>query len=97
MRVAIDDRSESVGKKIRDAELGRYPYMLVVGDREQEAGAVAVRSHEEGELGAMPIGRVRRPGQGRDRRARERRRCQPPLCLYTPADLTAGTPNHRRR
>jgi threonyl-tRNA synthetase len=55
VRVEADDRSESVGKKIRDAELGRYPYMLVVGDREQEAGAVAVRSHEEGELGAMPV------------------------------------------
>jgi threonyl-tRNA synthetase len=55
IRVEVDDRSESVGKKIRDAELGRYPYMLVVGDREQEAGAVAVRSHEEGELGAMPV------------------------------------------
>jgi threonyl-tRNA synthetase len=55
VRVEADDRSESVGKKIRDAELGRYPYMLVVGDREQEAGAVAVRSHEDGELGAMPV------------------------------------------
>ncbi len=55
VRVTVDERSESVGKKIRDAELGRYPYMLVVGDREQEAGAVAVRSHEDGELGAMPI------------------------------------------
>jgi threonyl-tRNA synthetase len=54
VRVETDDRSESVGKKIRDAELGRYPYMLVVGDREQEAGGVAVRSHSEGELGAMP-------------------------------------------
>ncbi len=54
VRIEIDDRSESVGRKIRDAELGRYPYMLVVGDREQEAGAVAVRSHEDGELGAMP-------------------------------------------
>jgi threonyl-tRNA synthetase len=53
VRAEIDARSESVGKKIRDAELGRYPYMLVVGDREQEVGAVAVRSHEEGELGAM--------------------------------------------
>src|SRR3954453_6036789 len=53
VRVEVDDRSESVGRKIRDAELGRYPYMLVVGDREQEAGQVAVRSHEEGELGAM--------------------------------------------
>jgi threonyl-tRNA synthetase len=55
VRVEADDRSESVGKKIRDAELGRYPYMLVVGDREQEAGAVAVRSHGEGELGALPV------------------------------------------
>ena len=55
VRVASDLRSESVGKKIRDAELGRYPYMLVVGDREREAGAVAVRAHEEGELGAMPV------------------------------------------
>jgi threonyl-tRNA synthetase len=55
VRVEADDRSESVGKKIRDAELGRYPYMLVVGDREREAGAVAVRSHEAGELGAMPV------------------------------------------
>ncbi len=53
VRVEVDGRSESVGKKIRDAELGRYPYMLVVGDREEEAGAVAVRSHEEGELGGM--------------------------------------------
>jgi threonyl-tRNA synthetase len=55
VRVEVDERSESVGKKIRDAELGRYPYMLVVGDRELEAGAVAVRSHEEGELGPMPV------------------------------------------
>jgi len=52
-RVEVDDRSESVGRKIRDAELGRYPYMLVVGDREQETGEVSVRSHDEGELGAM--------------------------------------------
>ncbi len=55
VRVEMDGRSESVGKKIRDAELGRYPYMLVVGDREEEAGSVSVRSHEEGELDAMPV------------------------------------------
>ena len=55
VRIAVDERSESVGKKIRDAELGRYPYMLVVGDREEEAGAVAVRSHEEGEVGALSV------------------------------------------
>ena len=55
VRVELDARSESVGKKIRAAELGCFPYMLVVGDRELEAGAVSVRSHAEGELGAMPV------------------------------------------
>ncbi len=55
VRVALDDRSESVGRKIRDAAIGRYPYMLIVGDREQEAGAVSVRSHADGELGEMPL------------------------------------------
>ena len=53
VRVEVDERSESVGRKIRDAELGRYPFMLVVGDRDQEAGEVSVRSHEQGELGSM--------------------------------------------
>jgi len=56
VRVALDDRSESVGRKIRDAStVGRYPYMLVVGDREEEASAVSVRSHAEGDLGEMPL------------------------------------------
>ena len=55
VRVEVDERSESVGKKIRDAELGRYPYMLVVGDREVEADAVSVRSHDEGEVGQVAI------------------------------------------
>jgi threonyl-tRNA synthetase len=55
VRVGIDERSESIGKKIRDAALGRYPYMLVVGDREEEAGAVSVRSHADGELGEMAL------------------------------------------
>jgi threonyl-tRNA synthetase len=55
VRVALDDRSESIGKKVRDAAIGRYPYMLVVGDREQEEGGVAVRSHEGGELGPMSL------------------------------------------
>jgi len=54
-RVSVDERSESVGKKIRAAELGRFPYMLVVGDREQESAEVSVRSHEEGELGSMSV------------------------------------------
>ena len=53
LRVRIDERSESVGKKIHDAEVAKLPYMLVVGDRELEAGQVSVRSHEEGDLGTM--------------------------------------------
>jgi threonyl-tRNA synthetase len=53
VRTRVDDRSESVGKKIRDAELAKSPYMLVLGDREQEAGAVAVRSHDGGDLGQI--------------------------------------------
>ncbi|MBA3865163.1 MAG: threonine--tRNA ligase [Solirubrobacterales bacterium] len=55
VRVAVDDRSESIGKKIRDSSIGRYPYMLVVGDREEETDSVAVRSHAEGDLGEMQI------------------------------------------
>ena len=83
VRVAVDDRSESIGRKIRDAELGRYPYMLVVGDREQEGGAVAVRSHDEGELGEMPARSS--PLESRPRRRRlSAAACQPPVCLYTP-------------
>ena len=53
LRVRIDERSESVGKKIHDAEVAKLPYMLVVGDRELEAGQVSVRSHDEGDLGTM--------------------------------------------
>jgi threonyl-tRNA synthetase len=53
VRCRVDERSESVGKKIRDAELARVPYMLVVGDREQDAGTLALRSHEQGDLGAL--------------------------------------------
>src|ERR671911_287655 len=58
IRPRIDARSESVGKKIRDAELARAPYMLVVGDREQDADSVSVRRHGEGDLGAIPIGEL---------------------------------------
>jgi threonyl-tRNA synthetase len=55
VRVAVDDRSESIGKKIRDGSIGGYPYMLVVGDREEETGGVAVRSRAEGDLGELSI------------------------------------------
>jgi threonyl-tRNA synthetase len=56
VRAEVDDRSESVGRKIRDAELRKAPYMLVVGDKEQEADRVAVRRHREGDIGDMPVG-----------------------------------------
>jgi threonyl-tRNA synthetase len=55
VRVRVDDRTESVGRKIRDAELAKAPYMLVVGDKEQEAGRVAVRRHREGDIGDMAV------------------------------------------
>jgi threonyl-tRNA synthetase len=55
LRVQVDERSESIGKKIREAEVLKVPYMLVVGDQEREAGAVAVRRHREGDQGAEPV------------------------------------------
>ncbi len=53
VRAQVDDRSESVGRKIRDAELRKAPYMLVVGDSEEASGQVGVRRHGEGDRGAM--------------------------------------------
>ena len=54
----VDERTESVGRKIRDAELAKVPFMLVVGEREREAGTASVRSHEHGDLGAVAIGEI---------------------------------------
>jgi threonyl-tRNA synthetase len=54
-RVDVDQRSESVGRKIREAELRKIPYMLVVGEREQGEKAVAVREHRAGDLGSMAL------------------------------------------
>jgi threonyl-tRNA synthetase len=55
VRAELDDRTESVGRKIRDAELRKVPYMLVVGDREAERGTVSVREHRGGDEGEMAI------------------------------------------
>ncbi|MFN4007465.1 MAG: threonine--tRNA ligase [Chitinophagaceae bacterium] len=55
VRVAIDDRSEKIGKKIREAELSRVPYMLVVGEKDMNEGNVSVRRQGQGDVGAMPI------------------------------------------
>ena len=51
----IDNRDEKIGRKIRDAEVGKVPYMLIIGDKEQAAGAVAVRLRSGEDLGAMPV------------------------------------------
>jgi threonyl-tRNA synthetase len=53
LRAQVDERSESIGKKIREAEVLKTPYMLVVGDQEQEAGTVSVRRHREGDVGTI--------------------------------------------
>jgi len=55
IRVTVDDRSEKVNLKIREAQLQKIPFMLVVGDREAESGQVAVRNRKHGDLGAKPI------------------------------------------
>ena len=55
LRVEVDERTESVGRKIRDAELRKMPYMLIVGDREAETGTVALREHREGDIGAVRL------------------------------------------
>jgi threonyl-tRNA synthetase len=55
LRVEVDERTESVGRKIRDGELRKAPYMLVVGDREASAGEVAVRRHREGDRGRVSV------------------------------------------
>jgi threonyl-tRNA synthetase len=55
LRTEVDERTESVGRKIRDAELRKIPYMLVVGDREAETGSVALRRHREGDLGSVSL------------------------------------------
>ncbi|MDD4084334.1 MAG: threonine--tRNA ligase [Acidaminococcaceae bacterium] len=54
IRVHLDDRNEKIGYKIREAQVQKIPYMLVVGDKEVEDGTVSVRRRSEGDLGAMP-------------------------------------------
>lgn len=58
LRASVDDRSESIGKKIRTAEVERIPYAFVVGDKEEKAKSVAVRSREQGDLGAKKTAAV---------------------------------------
>jgi threonyl-tRNA synthetase len=55
IRALVDERSEKAGRKIRDAELKKIPYMLVVGEKEENTGTVSVRKHGEGDLGSMTV------------------------------------------
>src|SRR5690554_3268275 len=53
IRALVDNRNETIGKKIRDAEMNKIPYMLIVGEQEEKDGTVSVRKHGEGDLGTM--------------------------------------------
>lgn len=55
IRVEVDDRAEKIGYKIREAQLEKVPYMLVVGDKDIENGAVSVRSRKDGDIGSKTI------------------------------------------
>ncbi len=55
LRVELDERSEKIGYKIREAQLQKIPYMLVIGDKEAESGTVSVRRRSEGDIGTMAV------------------------------------------
>ena len=55
IRVDVDDRNEKIGYKIREAQLKKIPYMLIVGDKEQEENKVSVRYRSEGDIGAFSV------------------------------------------
>lgn len=55
IRVVVDNRNEKIGYKIREAQLQKIPYMLIIGDKEVEANAVGVRSRKEGDIGAKEL------------------------------------------
>jgi threonyl-tRNA synthetase len=72
LRVTLDERQEKIGYKIREAQLQKVPYMLVIGDREAAEGTVSVRSRTGGDLGSRPVADflsaavVEVQGRGRD-------------------------------
>ena len=65
VRAELDDRNESVGRKIREAELRKVPYMLIVGEREQGEQAISVREHRGGDIGSMTVKKLLRADRGR--------------------------------
>jgi threonyl-tRNA synthetase len=55
VRVSVDDRNEKIGRKIRDNELKRIPYMIIVGEKEQQERTVSVRKQGDGDKGSMSV------------------------------------------
>ena len=55
IRALVDNRSEKTGRKIRDAEVSKIPFMVIVGEKEEQEGTVSVRKHGEGDLGTYTI------------------------------------------
>jgi threonyl-tRNA synthetase len=55
IRGYVDARDEKIGRKIRDAEVSKVPYMIIVGEKEQELETISVRRHGQGDLGSLPI------------------------------------------
>ena len=55
IRALVDNRNEKTGRKIRDAEVSKIPFMIIVGEKEEKEGTVSVRKHGEGDLGTFTI------------------------------------------
>ncbi len=55
IRALVDDRNETIGKKIREAEMSKVPYMVIIGEQEAAQQTVSVRQHGGNDLGAMPL------------------------------------------
>jgi threonyl-tRNA synthetase len=55
IRATIDNRNEKIGRKIRDAEVGKVPYMIIIGEQEADNGTISVRKHKEGNIGSFTV------------------------------------------
>ena len=55
IRALVDNRNEKTGRKIRDAEMSKIPYMIVIGEKEENEGIISVRRHGEGDLGTFTV------------------------------------------
>ena len=58
IRTLLDDRNETIGKKIRESELSKTPYMLIIGGKEAKNNTISLRKHKEGDLGTLKIDKL---------------------------------------